>query len=150
MATGVTWDSKLSAVAGSSASKIEKAFGYRTVGELLGHYPRRYVDKGAVSDLGNLTLDEHITFVARVAKSTLHSYPDRRRGGLAYRLEVVVATEHDRLMLTFFDKKKHLAEWRAGTLVEGSTGLFSGKVGRFRNDWQLTNPQTKVFGAGHE
>jgi ATP-dependent DNA helicase RecG len=150
MATGVTWESKLSAVAGSSASKIEKAFGYRTVGDLLGHYPRRYVDKGSVSDLGHLTLDEHITFVARVARSDLRSYPDRRRGGLAYRLEVVVATEHDRLALTFFDKKKHLAEWRARTIVEGTTGLFSGKVGRFRNDWQLTNPQTKIFGAGHE
>ena len=62
----VTWDSKLSAVAGSSAAKIEKAFGYRTVGELLRHYPRRYVEKGSVSDLGTLTLDEHITFVARV------------------------------------------------------------------------------------
>ena len=146
----VTWDSKLSTVAGSAASKIEKAFGYRTVGELLGHYPRRYVDKGSVSDLERLTLDEHITFIARVVRSQQKSYPDRRRGGMAYRLEVVVATERDRLALTFFDKKKHLADWRARTVVEGSTGLFSGKVGRFRDDWQLTNPQTKIFGAGHE
>jgi ATP-dependent DNA helicase RecG len=146
----ITWDSKLSAVAGSAAAKIEKAFGYRTVGELLTHYPRRYVEKGKVSDLGSLQLDEHITFVARVAKSQQKSYPDRRRGGMAYRLEVTVATERDRLMLTFFDKKKHLADWRARTLVEGSTALFSGKVGRFRDQWQLTNPQTKVFGAGDE
>ncbi|MGZ5416581.1 MAG: ATP-dependent DNA helicase RecG [Nocardioides sp.] len=149
MAT-ITWDSKLSAVAGSAAAKIEKAFGYRTVGELLTHYPRRYVEKGKVSDLGSLQLDEHITFVARVAKSQQKSYPDRRRGGMAYRLEVTVATERDRLMLTFFDKKKHLADWRARTLVEGSTALFSGKVGRFRDQWQLTNPQTKVFGVGDE
>lgn len=146
----VTWDSKISAVAGSAASKIEKAFGYRTVGELLSHYPRRYVDKGKVSDLEHLTLDDHITFVGRVVRSQQKSYPDRRRGGMAYRLEVVVATEHDRLALTFFDKKKHLADWRARTVVEGSTGLFSGKVGRFRDDWQLTNPQTKIFGAGEE
>ena len=146
----ITWDSKISAVAGSAAAKIEKAFGYRTVGELLTHYPRRYVEKGKVSDLGSLELDEHITFVARVARSQQKSYPDRRRGGMAYRLEVTVATEHDRLMLTFFDKKKHLADWRARTLVEGSTALFSGKVGRFRDQWQLTNPQTKVFGAGEE
>ena len=40
MAT-ITWDSKISAGAGSAAAKIEKAFGYRTVGELLTHYPRR-------------------------------------------------------------------------------------------------------------
>ena len=146
----ITWDSKISAVAGSAAAKIEKAFGYRTVGELLTHYPRRYVEKGTVSDLGSLRLDEHITFVARVARSQQKSYPDRRRGGMAYRLEVTVATEHDRLMLTFFDKKKHLADWRARTLVEGSTALFSGKVGRFRDQWQLTNPQTKVFGEGDQ
>jgi ATP-dependent DNA helicase RecG len=143
----VTWDSKLSAVVGSPAAKIEKAFGYRTVGELLTHYPRRYVEKGSVSDLGALHLDEHITFVARVAKAVQKSYPDRRRGGIAYRLEVTVATEHDRIVLTFFDKKKHLADWRARTIREGSTALFSGKVGRFRDQWQLTNPETKVFGS---
>ncbi len=146
----VTWDSKLSAVAGSAATKIEKAFGYRTVGELLRHYPRRYVEKGSVSDLGVLTLDEHITFVARVVSVTQKSYPDRRRGGLAYRLEVVVATERDRIRLTFFDKKKHLADWRARTIREGSSALFSGKVGRFRDEWQLTNPQTTLLGSEDE
>ena len=143
----VTWDSKLSAVAGSAATKIEKAFGYRTVGELLRHYPRRYVEKGSVSDLGTLTLDEHITFVARVVSVSQKSYPDRRRGGLAYRLEVLVATERDRIRLTFFDKKKHLADWRARTIREGSNALFSGKVGRFRDEWQLTNPQTTLLGS---
>nr|MBA2465015.1 ATP-dependent DNA helicase RecG [Nocardioidaceae bacterium] len=117
------------------------------VGELLTHYPRRYVDKGSVSDLGSLELDEQITFVARVMRAEQKTYPDRRRGGLAYRLEVSVATEQDTLTLTFFDKKKHLADWRARTVKEGVTGLFSGKVGRFRNTWQLTNPQTKIFGG---
>ena len=41
----IRWDSKLAAVAGAGAAKIEKAFGYRTVGDLLQHYPRRWVDK---------------------------------------------------------------------------------------------------------
>ena len=30
---GISWDSKLATVAGKHASKIEKAFGYRTVGD---------------------------------------------------------------------------------------------------------------------
>ena len=47
----IGWDDRLETVAGKHASKIEKAFGYRTVGDLLGHYPRRYVDKGSLSDL---------------------------------------------------------------------------------------------------
>ena len=52
LASTIAWDAKLATVAGQHAKKIEKAFGYRTVGDLLGHYPRRYVDKGSLSDLG--------------------------------------------------------------------------------------------------
>jgi ATP-dependent DNA helicase RecG len=143
----LTWDSKLSAVAGKGAAKSEKAFGYRTVGELLRHYPRRYVDKGSLSDLGELTLDEHITVIARVRSAKQIPYQDRRRGGWAYRLEVVVTTERDELTLTFFDKRKNIADWRARTVLPGTTGLFSGKVGTFRNRWQLVNPESKIFGA---
>ena len=33
----IRWDSKLATVAGAGAAKIEKAFGYRTVGDLLQH-----------------------------------------------------------------------------------------------------------------
>ena len=146
----VTWDSKLAAVAGRGAAKIEKAFGYRTVGDLLRHYPRRYVDKGSLSDLGRLTVDEHITLIARVDSATQVPYQDRRRGGWAYRLEVVVSTERDQLTLTFFDKRKSTADWRARTVAPGTVGLFSGKIGRFRNRWQLVNPQSKIFGAGSE
>jgi ATP-dependent DNA helicase RecG len=144
----VTWDSKLSAVAGRGAAKIEKAFGYRTVGDLLRHYPRRYVDKGSLSDLGRLTLDEHITLIARVDSAKQVPYQDRRRGGWAYRLEVVVSTERDQLTLTFFDKRKTTADGRARTVVPGTVGLFSGMVGLFRNRWLLVNAQSKIFGAG--
>jgi len=142
----IRWDSKLAAVAGTGAAKIEKAFGYLTVGDLLQHYPRRWVDKGSLSDLGSIEPDEHVTVIARVVRAKLHSYADRRRGGTAYRLEVVVATEHDQLSVTWFDKKKHIAEWRERTIAPGRIGLFSGKVGTFRGQLQLTNPQNQMFG----
>ncbi|HET8716384.1 MAG TPA: ATP-dependent DNA helicase RecG [Nocardioidaceae bacterium] len=150
----ITWDSKVATVAGRSASKIEKAFGFRTVGDLLQHYPRRYVEKGRLSG-GAVTEGEHVTVIGRVLASKQVQYADRRRGGFAYRLEVIVETEDTRLMLTFFDKRKGTAQWRRGAIVEGSTGLFSGKVGRFRDTWQLTNPQTRIFTtdsveSGHE
>ncbi len=146
MAT-ITWDSKLAAVAGPKSSKIEKAFGFRTVGDLLRHYPRRYVEKGKLSDPSGFTLDEHVTIIARVISSKQIPYQDRRRGGMAYRLEVVLETTGDELVLTFFDKKKHVADWRAKSIVAGATGLFSGKLGRFRDRWQLTNPQNKVYSS---
>ena len=146
----ITWDSKLATVAGKHAPKIEKAFGYLTVGHLLGHYPRKYVEKGSLSDLGAIAPDEHVTVIGRVVRSDLHTYADRRRGGLAYRLEAVVATESHELFLTFFDKKEYLAQWRAREVSPGRTGLFSGKVGSFRGRLQLTNPQTQLYGSDGE
>ena len=146
----IRWDSKLASVAGAKASKIEKAFGYTTVGDLLRHYPRRYVPKGSLSDLGGLVVDEHVTVIAQVLSVNQRSYPDRRTRQLAYRLEVVVATGDHELMLTFFDKKKHIADWRQKSIAPGMHGVFSGKVGRFRNRWQLTNPQTQLFAEDQE
>src|SRR3954469_12763047 len=146
LSSTIGWDARLATVAGRHAPKIEKAFGYRTVGELLHHYPRRWVDKGSLSDLGSVEPDEHVTVIAQVVSASQHPYADRRRGGQAYRLEARVATRDAELLLTFFDKKKHVAAWRLGRLRPGTTGLFSGKVGTFRRQLQLVNPQTEVFG----
>src|SRR3954454_21294591 len=141
LSSTIGWDAKLASVAGKHAPKIEKAFGYRTVGDLLQHYPRRWVDKGSLSDLGAIERDEFVTVIARVVSATQHTYGDRRRGGVAYRLEVVVATEDNQITLTFFDKQKRVADWRQSQVARGRTGLFSGKVGTFRGTLQLTNPQ---------
>jgi ATP-dependent DNA helicase RecG len=148
----VTWDAKLAVVVGGQAAKLEKAFSIRTVGELLRNYPRRYVHKGQLSSLDSLEHDQHVTVIAQVVSAKQIPYQDRRRGGWAYRLEVVVTGEGrgDQLTCTFFDRKKHIADWRARDIVPGHVGLFSGKVGRFRNQWQLTNPQTKMFGGEGE
>src|SRR3954454_15934601 len=148
----VTWDAKLAVVVGGQAAKLEKAFSIRTVGDLLRNYPRRYVHKGQLSSLDSMTLDQHVTVIAQVVSARQIPYQDRRRGGWAYRLEVLLAGEGggDQLTCTFFDRKKHIADWRARDIVPGHVGLFSGKVGRFRNQWQLTNPQTKMFGGEGE
>jgi ATP-dependent DNA helicase RecG len=147
LAGTIDWDAGLAAVAAKHAPKIEKAFGYRTVGDLLLHYPRKWVDKGSLSDLGEIEPDEHVTVLGRVVRSAQHPYADRRRGGQAYRLEVVVATEDAELLLTFFDKQKGRADWRQQQLEVGRTGLFSGKVGTFRQRLQLVNPETHTFGG---
>jgi ATP-dependent DNA helicase RecG len=77
----IRWDSKLASVAGKAAPKIEKAFGYTTVGDLLRHYPRRYVPKGDLSDLGALVVDEHVTVIARCCPSTSGPTPTAGPGG---------------------------------------------------------------------
>ncbi len=145
---GITTTSRLSAVAGAQAKKVEKAFGYQTVGDLLWHFPRTYVRKGDVSDLSSLQEGDLVAFVGEIRSVDQHQYHDRRSNRPAWRLEVVVAAHGNELSLTFFDRKKHTADWRRGKLSVGQVGVFQGKVGRFRDKWQLTNPQTRALDAG--
>jgi ATP-dependent DNA helicase RecG len=146
----IRWDSRLATVAGKHAAKIEKAFGYTTVGELLRHYPRRYVPKGTLSDVDSLVEGAHVTVIAEVVSVQRRSYRERRTGREAYRLEVEVSTGDHVLMLTFFDKSKHILDWRAQRIAVGMHGVFAGKAGRFRNRWQLTNPDTQLFAGDGE
>ncbi|NUS51399.1 MAG: ATP-dependent DNA helicase RecG, partial [Nocardioidaceae bacterium] len=147
---GIRWDSKLATVAGKHADTIEKAFGYTTVGELLQHYPRRYVDRDKISEVDSLAVDDYLTVQARVSRARQHPYRDKRTGRQAWRLEVMLQTEGADLMLTFFDRSKHTADWRARVVAPGRIGLFSGKLGRWRNTWQLVNPQTKMMDDGED
>ena len=144
---GIDYDAKVAAVAGKLAGKLEKGLGIFTVGELLTHYPRRYVEKGSLSRLDHLREGDFLTCFGKVVSSTPREYRDRRTGRQAYRLEVMVDTGETTLALTFFDRQRHTAQWRSGQLRPGIYGLFSGKLGRFRNDWQLTNPQTRIYEA---
>ena len=90
--------------------------------------------------------DEHVTVIARVVSAQQHPYADRRRGGIAYRLEVVVATEDDAAdadLLRQAEADRRLAA-RSSARADR---LFSGKVGTFRGKLQLTNPQTRCSAA---
>ena len=127
---------KLSSVVGAkTATALEAGLGLRTIEDLLRHYPRRYAERGQLTDLASLEIDEHVTVMARVQKAENKSYQDRRTGRRAERLEVVVTDGTGKLTLTFFKQS-----WRVKDLREGRIGLFSGKVGAFRGNRQLTHP----------
>ncbi|WP_310962829.1 ATP-dependent DNA helicase RecG [Nocardioides terrisoli] len=151
----VEWDSPLTAVAGKDharhAEKILKATSMRTVGDLLGHFPRQYVDKGRLSDLGELNEGDVLSLVGEIVSSKLNTYQDRRTHRTAYRLEVRVRAEDGALSLTYFDKRAGVAHWRAEELAVGRVGMFSGRLKWWRNDWQLTNPDSRMWDekAGH-
>mgnify|MGYP000983215932 CR=1 FL=1 len=48
-----------------NAQALEKAFGYKTVGDFLWHFPRRYVEVGELTPIAELPFDEHVTVVAQ-------------------------------------------------------------------------------------
>ncbi|WP_179791411.1 ATP-dependent DNA helicase RecG [Actinopolymorpha rutila] len=108
-----------------------------TLGDLLRHYPRRYVQRGELTDIRSLRVGEEVTVQAEI-KSVKTRAMRNRRGNL---LEVVVTDGHGELKLTFFNQK-----WRANQLQQGMRGLFAGKIDSYRDTKQLTHPHFVLFG----
>ncbi len=127
-------------VVGDRTAKILRSgLAIETVGDLLRHYPRRYAERGELTDLASLQLDEYVTVMAEIA--SVSNRPMRgRRGSL---LVVEVTDGRGRLSLTFFNQS-----WRERELRAGRHGLFSGKVGVFNGKRQLTHPDYVLVGEG--
>ena len=118
-------------IGGRTAKPFEKAFDIRTVGDLLRHYPRRMAERGELTDLASLRIDDDVTVLAEVLTSGIKGYDK----GL--RVEVVVSDGRGRLNLVFFGKR---STWRLRELHPGVRGLFSGRVGMFGKTRQLAHP----------
>ncbi|WP_369814226.1 ATP-dependent DNA helicase RecG [Marmoricola sp. Leaf446] len=147
----VTWESPVTAVGGKHAAKLARLPGIATVGDLVGTYPKQHVQKGSLSQLDELTAGDLVSFVGEVASARQFSYQDKRTRRTAYRLEVRVRAEDGALLMTYFDKAKHVADWRLQTeLPVGRVGVFSGRLKWFRDEWQLTNPASRLYEEGDD
>ncbi len=120
-----------------SAKALAGALGLRTVGELLRHYPRRYVERGELTDLATLAVGEDVTVLAEV-QSVLHRKNQSGRPG--FRLEVTIGDGRGTLLLTFFNQA-----WRQRDLVKGRRALFAGKVSVFNGKRQLAHPDYELL-----
>jgi len=139
-------ETRLSEVLGKKTCEaLSEGLGLDTVGDLLGHYPFRYAQRGERTDLGALAIGEDVTVAAQVRaavkKSFVPRHPGQKRGKSRDLLEVIVADEAGRsLTLTFFNQA-----WRSKELVAGRWGLFAGKVAQFRGRLQLNSPQYQLL-----
>ncbi|MFZ2013619.1 MAG: ATP-dependent DNA helicase RecG [Nocardioides sp.] len=131
----------------AKAKKFTEGLGLHTVGDLLHHFPRRYVPTGELTKVKDLHEGEMLTVVGEITESEVHSYQDRRTHRLAYRLDTTLSTDGPSLRMTFFAKAKHVSDWHAGRLPVGRRGIFIGQVSTFRGRWQLTNPTMALFGV---
>ncbi len=135
-------ETKLLNVVGDRTAKVlAEELGLQTVGDLLRHYPRRYEVRGQLTDIEALQEGEEVTILGRVESAAIKRIPGRK-GGI---LEVVITDGRAKLTLTFFNQA-----WRSKELREGREGLFSGKVGIFRNKRQLTHPDYLMIPDGND
>ena len=135
-------ENKVSAVVGDRTAKVlETTFGIKTIGDLMRHYPRRYMVRGELSDISALHEGDETTILAQVYSASTR--PMRGRKGSM--LEVVVTDGTDKLSLTFFNQA-----WREKELKVGRQGLFAGKVGVFNNKKQLSHPDYEMIPDGSD
>lgn len=123
-------------VGGKAAAAVQRAFGVRTVAELLAHYPRRHALRGDLTPIDSLVVGEQVTIVAQI--ETVHERRMQQRRGSV--LEVTITDGRGRLALTFFNQG-----WRSSQLRPGRRGIFSGKVGEYQRHAQLAHPDYELF-----
>lgn len=133
----------LTRILGTRTAASLAKLGLETTGDLLRHYPRRYAEPGTMTDLASLVVGEHVTVMARVASATVRTM--RSRGGAM--LQAVVTDDVHRLALTFFSKGPGALRVHESRLRPGAVGLFTGTVGEYRGERQLTHPDYVLVGA---
>ncbi len=118
-------------VGGPTAKELTDKLGVATVDDLLRHYPRRYYERGELTDLSQLRPGEHAT-----VQATIHSVTGRQIRPKLHKLDVVLTDGRTRTTVTFFNQR-----WRDKELHPGSQAFFAGKVEVFKGRVTLTNPE---------
>ncbi|MER5894442.1 ATP-dependent DNA helicase RecG [Streptomyces sp. NPDC001876] len=128
---------------GATAKVMAEHLDLHTVGDLLHHYPRRYEERGRLTALTELPLDEHVTVVAQVADARVMMF----NNGRGKRLEVTLTDGSGRLQLVFFGHGVHKPHKE---LLPGRRAMFAGKVSVFNRKMQLAHPTYQLLDAHDE
>ncbi|MGM7669999.1 ATP-dependent DNA helicase RecG [Microbacterium sp. A93] len=140
---------------GRTGQRLNQELGLATVGDLLHHFPRRWIERGELTPIAALPVGEQVTVVARVVsveRRQMHS----RRGFI---VDVIVSDEAPQdlrdlqdhggagsahrpsgLAMAFFNSYDALRR-----LQPGQRAMFHGKTALYRGDLTLNNPDFSVL-----
>ncbi|HVF14542.1 MAG TPA: ATP-dependent DNA helicase RecG, partial [Acidimicrobiales bacterium] len=121
---------------GDRKSEALAAMEIHTVLDLLTHYPRRYVDRTRQSDIADLKVGDEAVVLATVKRVKSRR---TRQGRMIVDVDVFDGTSY--LHVVFFNQG-----WRAKQLGTGTQAVFFGKLERFRDRRQMTNPVVDLVG----
>ncbi len=127
---------KLTMLGDKTAKAFARQLDIKTTGELLQHYPRRYLKRGELTKIADLPVGEIATVVGEIVAVSARYI--KGRGG--HILEASISDGTSVLSLAFFGQA-----WRKDELTKGRRGFFSGKVGMFSGKLQLAHPDYELF-----
>ncbi len=137
-------------IGGRTAAKLSERLELRTVGDLLRHYPRKYDQRGKLTDLAELIVGERATVWAKVESIEERElgHPRARAGtrtkrGVSHITNIVIADSHRKLTCTFFNQR----HW-SKQLRPGADAMFSGKVSLFNGKLQMSSPSVAILSDG--
>ncbi len=134
----ITPDSPVGAVFGNHHKKrklAEEGLGLRTVGDLLRHFPRRYVAAAELSEVTTPVVGEQLTIVGEVRSCV--SAPFTAGNRRQWRTTIRLRTDGPDFSVTLFSPYKNLADRHEAEFGVGRRALFTGKAKQFRGSWQL-------------
>ncbi len=114
---------------------LADSLGIETVGQLLHHYPRRYIDRSLVLPIGQLKIDAFATVIATVR--SVKKRQTRRRQTM---VTVTIGDGTGFLDLAFFNQP-----WAAGLYRDGMEVAVSGTVQLYRHRLQLGNQEIEIL-----
>jgi ATP-dependent DNA helicase RecG len=116
---------------------LARAFDIETVGGLLQHYPRRYIDRSRVETIRELKIGRYVTVIATVHK--VFKRQTRRHQSM---VTVTINDGTGVLDLTFFNQP-----WTATIYKVGQELAVSGVVTLYRGRIQLSNQEVESLGG---
>jgi ATP-dependent DNA helicase RecG len=128
-----------------TASKLEENFGFRTVNDLLRHYPRKYSEGMTVRGDEDREFEEgeHVTFVDEITHAKVGKMkprPGTKQPNPEY-LTVTLGNHRPRVVATFFN-----ANYIKKSLVEGARIMLSGEV-KHKGAMMLSHPAYLVLNS---
>jgi ATP-dependent DNA helicase RecG len=131
---------KAPGVSAALAKALDEGFGYRTVRDLIEHYPRRYLTRGELTDLAHAKKGAEVTLVGTV-RNLARKQPRRN----LRILEVRVADDSGAWVCTWFNQP-----WHAQKLTVGTVAAFSGRLAWKAGRLGMANPGYEVLREGDD
>jgi len=116
------------------------ALDIHTVGQLVHHYPRRYIDRSRVETIRDLRLDQQATVVAKVTQVRMRQIRAQKGRRPMTMVTVTLTDGTGSLQLPFFNQP-----WTATMYRQGMELAVSGVAQLYRGSLQLASPEVEIL-----